>query len=97
MLVFRPDENKLSGSYLFQFFRSMNFKEQRNAIVSGAAQPQLPIRSLNEARLPLPDLETQRAIVAEIDTEEALIASNQELVERFEKKIQQAIARVWQG
>ena len=97
MLIFRPDENELSGSYLFQFFRSKNFKEQRKAIVSGAAQPQLPIRSLNEARLPLPDLETQRAIVAEIDTEEALIASNQELVERFEKKIQQAIARVWQG
>ena len=96
MLIFRPDENKLSGSYLFQFFRSKNFKEQRKAIVSGAAQPQLPVHSLNEARLPLPDLETQQAIVAEIDTEEALVAANHELVERFERKIQQAIARVWE-
>ena len=96
MLIFRPDENELSGSYLFQFFRSKNFKEQRKAIVSGAAQPQLPIRSLNEARLPLPDLETQQAIVAEINSEEALVAANHELVERFERKIREAIARVWE-
>ena len=48
----------------------------------------------NEARLPLPHLETQQAIVAETDAEEALIAANQELVERFERKVQGIIGRV---
>ena len=91
MLIFRPNENKLSGNYLFLFFQSQNFKEQRDAIVSGAAQPQLPIRSLNEARLPVPNLETQQAIVAEIEAEQALVDANQELIERFEKKIQDAV------
>ena len=38
----------------------------------------------------MPDLETQRALVAEIEAEQALVAANQELVERFEKKIQLA-------
>ena len=37
MLIFRSNENKLSGKYLFQFFQSQNFKKQRDAIVSGAA------------------------------------------------------------
>jgi type I restriction enzyme M protein len=72
MLIFRPDASMLSSSYLFHFFQSENFKAQREAIVSGAAQPQLPIRSLNEARIPLPPLATQQAIVAEIEAEQSL-------------------------
>jgi len=95
MLIFRPDTTKLSGSYLFHFFQSKNFQAQRDAIVSGAAQPQLPIRSLNEARIPLPPLATQQAIVAEIEAELALVAANRELIQRFEKKIQATLAEVW--
>jgi len=95
MLIFRPDTTKLCGSYLFHFFQSQNFQSQRDAIVSGAAQPQLPIRSLNEARIPLPPLGTQQAIVAEIEAEQAIVAANRELIARFEKKIQATLARVW--
>jgi type I restriction enzyme M protein len=95
MLILRPDTKKLSGSYLFHFFQSRNFQAQRDAMVSGAAQPQLPIRSLNEARIPLPPLATQQAIVAEIDAEQALVAANHELITRFEKKAQTTLARVW--
>ena len=61
MLIFRPDATQLSSSYLFHFFQSENFRAQREAIVSGAAQPQLPIRSLNAAKIPLPPLATQRS------------------------------------
>jgi hypothetical protein len=43
----------------------------------------------------LPSLETQQAIVAEIEAEQALVVANRELIERFEKKIQATIARVW--
>jgi len=95
MLIFRPDPTELASSYLFHFFQSENFRLQREAIVSGAAQPQLPIRSLKEARIPLPPLAEQQAIVAEIEAEQALVEGNRELITRFEKKIQQTIARVW--
>ena len=95
MLIFRPAEEELSGEYLFQFFQSQNFKNQRDAITSGAAQPQLPIRSLNEAKLPLPSLKAQKEIVAEIEAEQALAASARELIVRFEKKIQASLTRVW--
>ena len=95
MLIFRPNCNALSGEYLFQFFQSEDFTAQQEAIVSGAAQPQLPIRSLNKARIPIPDLDAQRTVVSEIDAEQTLVAANRELIERFEKKIQSTIGRVW--
>jgi type I restriction enzyme M protein len=95
MLIFRPDQHKLSSAYLFHFFQSQTFSSQRDAIVSGSAQPQLPIRNLNEAKLPLPPLATQRAIVAEIEAEQALVAANRELLTRFEQKIQATLARIW--
>lgn len=95
MLIFRSDTTRLLSSYLFHFLQSENFRAQREAIVSGAAQPQLPIRSLKEAKIPLPPLTTQQAIVAEIEAEQALVNANRELIARFEKKIQATLARVW--
>jgi len=95
MLIFRPDTTKLYGRYLFLFFQSQNFRAQRDAIVSGTAQPQLPIRSLNKAKIPLPPLETQQAIVAEIEAEQKLVNANRELIACMEKKIQATLARVW--
>lgn len=95
MLIFRPDQHKLLSAYLFHFFQSENFISQREAIVSGSAQPQLPIRNLNEVKIPLPPLTTQQQIVAEIEAEQALVAANRELITRFEQKIQATLARVW--
>jgi type I restriction enzyme M protein len=37
----------------------------------------------------------QRAIVVEIEAEQELVAANRELIERFEKKIQGTLGRVW--
>ena len=44
----------------------------------------------------LPSLATQQAIVAEIEAEQALVDGNRELIERFEKKIRDAVGRVWE-
>ena len=95
MLIFRPDAVQLSGRYLYHFFQSANFRTQREAIVSGAAQPQLTIRSLKDATIPVPPLAKQQAIVGEIEAEQALVSSNRELTTRFEKKIEATLARVW--
>ena len=97
MLIFKTNETKLSGKYLYHFFQSHNFKQQSEAITSGAAQPQLPIRSLNQVKLPLPALQTQQEIVAGIEAELSLIEANQELIRRFESKIQVAVSRVWRS
>ncbi|MFN8497540.1 MAG: N-6 DNA methylase [Anaerolineae bacterium] len=50
---------------------------------------------LSHLEIPLPPLPVQQAIVAEIEAEQTLVNANRELIERFEKKIQAALARVW--
>ena len=45
----------------------------------------------------LPPFETQQVIVTELKAEQALVDANRELIARFEKKIEAAIARVWGG
>ena len=45
----------------------------------------------------VPPLETQQAIVAEIEAEQALVDGNRALIKRFEKKICDAVGRVWGG
>lgn len=50
---------------------------------------------LKEYPIRFPDVEVQQAIVAEIEAEQALVNCNRELIARFEKKIDAAIARVW--
>jgi len=77
------------------FFKSRDFAEMIKTVGQGANIRNLSQGILNELKVPLPPLETQQQIVAEIEAEQALVAANRELIERFEKKIQAAIARVW--
>ena len=61
----------------------------------GSTFPNVTSKDLAALQIPLPPLETQQAIVAEIEAEQALVDANRELMNRFEKKIEVAIARVW--
>jgi type I restriction enzyme M protein len=62
---------------------------------AGAAYKALTIVKLKQLQIPLPDLETQRQIVAQIEKEQALVNANKQLIEIFEQKIKDRIAKVW--
>ena len=49
---------------------------------------------LNEARVSVPPLVTQRALVPQIEGEQNLVQANRDLVQRFERKIQDTVSRV---
>jgi len=67
MLILRPNIEKISPSYLFEMMRTNIIKKQILEKTSGAAQPQLPIKTLETFQLPIPSsLETQEAIVKRI-------------------------------
>ena len=61
----------------------------------GAAIPGITRNDVLKLTIPLPTPEVQHTIVAEIEAEQALVDANRELIARFEKKIQDAIGRVW--
>ncbi|MEJ1355677.1 MAG: restriction endonuclease subunit S [Candidatus Sedimenticola sp. (ex Thyasira tokunagai)] len=67
MLILRPQTDKLLPEYLFEVMRSGFVKKQISARVSGAAQPQLPIKTLNSFDIPVPkSMEAQVDLVSKI-------------------------------
>ena len=74
------------------YINSLSIEE----FVTGSAQPKLNQGALNKIPIPAPlKASALTAIVAEIEAERALVDANHELITRFEKKIQDAIGRVW--
>ncbi len=62
---------------------------------SGAAIPGITRDDVLRLPIPLPNSEVQHSVITEIEAEQALVHANHELIERFEKKIDDVIARVW--
>lgn len=77
--------------FLAQLLRQLDL----NKYAKAGGQPSISQTIIYEQRVALPTLEVQNSIVAEIEAEQALVNANRELIERFEKKIQKTIARVW--
>ena len=53
--------------------------------------------NLERIQIPLPELALQEDLVADIEEEQKVVAGNQNLLDRMEQRIQDAIARVWEG
>ena len=47
-------------------------------------------------KIPVPAPDTQKEIVAEIEAEQTLVDANRELIQRFEKKVENTIGRIWE-
>ena len=85
MLIFRPNTKVITPHYLFETFRSGIFKAQIKKYTTGAAQPQLPIKTLVNFTIPVPkSIEAQQTIVRQLD---ALRAETQKLEAVYQKKI----------
>ena len=66
-----------------------------DAWASGGTFKEISKSTFCELQIPLPPLDVQKEIVAEIEAEQAVVVANRELIDRFEKKIQATLARVW--
>jgi type I restriction enzyme M protein len=89
----------VSARYIHQVIASPAYRTKISAVCGGTSGSMKNISkpALLGIEVPLPPFETQQAIVAEIEAEQALVEANRELIARFEKKIEVAIARVWGG
>jgi len=68
MLIFRPNTKLITPGYLYTIFQSGIMKFQIKKYVSGAAQPQLPIKTLVNFSIPvLKSLSEQKSIVKKLD------------------------------
>ena len=95
LIRLRFPKNLVIPRYYWVFAQSNDYWSQANALMTGGGQPQFNGNALKQVKFPLPPLSTQQSIVAEIEAEQALVNANRELIDRFEKKIQATIDRVW--
>ena len=97
MIRVRADETKILSHFLLRVLQSDSVRDHvtRNAVGAAGNMPKINQRIVAQIPIPLPPIAKQQTIVAEIESEQALVAANRELIERFVRKIQAAIGRVW--
>lgn len=67
MLILRANKRELLPAYLFELLRCQIVKDQIRKQTTGAAQPQLPIKTLVGFRIPVPmSLEDQKILVKKL-------------------------------
>ena len=77
----------------FCYYQMLELELDKVNVQSGV--PSLNRNDAYRKTIAIPPLETQQAIVAEIEAEQALVDGNRALIERFERKLRDAVGRVW--
>jgi type I restriction enzyme M protein len=95
LIRLRFPEERVLPRYYWVFAQSDAYWNQARALMTGGGQPQFNGNAIKKIKLPLPPLAAQQAIVTEIEAEQALVAANRELIQRFQKKVQATLTRIW--
>lgn len=95
IIAINPTSEALVQEYLFYYLKSTSEKHIRNGIKPGVTVQSFHNGYFKKLVIPLPPLETQRQIIAQIEKEQALVNANKQLIEIFEQKIKDRIAKVW--
>ncbi|MFA0961560.1 N-6 DNA methylase [Roseivirga sp. BDSF3-8] len=84
------------GDYLNYCLNTKEAKDFCQRVkTDGINQSNINAKVLATFQIPLPNIETQHQIVAQIEKEQALVNANKQLIEIFEQKIKDRIAKVW--
>lgn len=96
LIRLRPKTNDVNPLFLLLSMKQTWFIETAKSYAQRAVnQASIKASDIRRMTIALPLLATQKAIVAEIEAEQALVNANRELIARFEKKIQNTLARIW--
>ena len=88
-------KQKCESKYLYYLvFQDLMLNQMVGSMEKGA-YPSINQNDVNNLKVALAPLETQRQIVAQIEKEQALVNANKQLIEIFEQKIKDMIAKVW--
>jgi len=95
--VFRSS-GKTLPEYIYYLISQQKFLDEGKTRMTGTGGLQrVPKDFVANYQIPLPPLEIQREIVGRIEAERQIVEGNRELIQIYEAKIKQVIARVWEG
>jgi len=95
LALIKPLRNKIDSKYLECYLNSDTAYFQAISRSKSGTVTNLHLIDIKTIKVPLPDLETQRQIVTQIEKEQELVNANKQLIEIFEQKIKDRIAKVW--
>jgi len=90
LIVAIPDLQKIDLSFLKYSIDALDIYRNGNSI------PQLTIPMITNEEILLPPLAIQRQIVEKIEAERALVDSAKKLIDIYDKKTQETIAKLWE-
>ena len=94
MVILRASEVGLHHHFLYFVTRSQYFHSQVQALSTGSAQPQLPIRDIKKINIPIPPFPEQRAIAHVLGTLDDKIELNRRMNETLEA-MARALFKSW--
>ena len=86
-----PNTAKLLPHFLYSWL--MGFDLSRWA--SASQPPSMRKTVVEQQAIPLPPVAVQQSILEDIEAEQTIVEANRELIDRFKRKIQSAVERVW--
>lgn len=95
LAIISTDQKKSNPKYIYYVLSTDWFINKAINQKTGVAIKRIVLKTLRTITIPLPSLETQRQIVAQIEKEQELVNANKQLIEIFEQKIKDRIAKVW--
>ena len=93
--VLRPND-KILPTWIYLNVITNSFREKGKLNITGTGGLQrVPPDFIKSTLIPLPAIDIQRQIVSRIEKEQELVNANKQLIELFEQKIKDRIAKVW--
>ncbi len=95
-IVLRPTK-KILSEIIYTFITTDEFGSDGKSKMTGTGGLQrVPVDFVKNWEIFLPPLEIQRQIVEKIEVERAIVESNKKLIEIYEQKIKDTVAKLWQ-
>ncbi|MDI9347507.1 MAG: N-6 DNA methylase [Methylacidiphilales bacterium] len=89
------DPNKIEKDYLYYILSSDFVIEQFENAATGGVVRNLNSELVRKVEIPLPPLTIQKQIVEKIEAERTLVESSKKLIDIYEQKTKEAIAKLW--
>ena len=89
------DNKKLDIQFLFYQLQGLYEHLRKISDARGGNQSNLNSKLIKELKISIPTINIQRQIVSRIEKEQELVNANKQLIEIFEQKIKDRIAKVW--
>ncbi len=89
------DITKVNPKYYWIFAQSDLYISQASSLMTGGGQPQFNGNAIVKIRIPLAPMEEQMLIVTTLEKELAAVNACKQIIESFENKIKDRIAKVW--